>query len=117
MNRILSTRDLFPSERRFLGAMDDLWYGRFERIPIVNGELVLEPWPVTVRGVKFGPGSAAPTRSTPGEFELKRQVVELFEYVRTVDKGEILSLEIQHSLPFSMEVSQQPEQITGARRG
>jgi hypothetical protein len=49
-----STRDLRPSERRFLAAMQQLVHGRFESLPIRQGELVLAPWPTTIRSVKFG---------------------------------------------------------------
>ena len=113
MNRILSTRDLLPSERRFLAAMDDLGFGRYEHTLIENGELVLDPWPATVRGVKFGADCPARTRTPSGEFELKRQVSEFFEYVRSVDRGEIRCLEIKHSVPFAMEVQHAPIDAPG----
>ncbi len=54
MNRVISTSDLLPSERAFVVAMQQLAFGRFEFLRINNGELVLDPWPTTVRGVKFG---------------------------------------------------------------
>lgn len=116
MSRPTSTHDLSLNERRFLAAMEELPFGRFESVQIENGELVLDPWPTTVRGVKFGTESTATNRTSLGDFELKRQVVEFFAYVRSVDKGEIRCLEVKHSLPFAMEVSQQPELITGAER-
>jgi hypothetical protein len=109
--------DLLPTERRFTSAMDDLGFGRFEHVPIAHGELVLDPWPTTVRGVKFGAESPVTTRTSSGEFELKRQVVEFFQYVRAVEKGEIRSLEVRHSIPFSMEIERQPERAAGDSRG
>jgi hypothetical protein len=42
-------------------------------------------------------------------------VIELFEYVREVDAGEIRTLEIRHGLPFSMEVENQPRAGGGDR--
>jgi hypothetical protein len=39
-----------------------------------------------------------------GDFELKTQMAEFFEYVRAVDAGEIRCLELRHGLPFSMEI-------------
>jgi hypothetical protein len=104
-----STRDLLPSECRFLIAMQQIGFGSFESVRIENGELVLDPWPTTIRGVKFGSEDRSASL-TPAEFHLKRQVVELFEYVREVDTGEIRRLEIRHGLPFSMEV-----ELAGAR--
>jgi rRNA maturation protein Rpf1 len=54
--------------------------------------------------VKFGSEDSGTSRTLPNEFQLKRQVIELFEYVRAVHAGEIRCLEVRHGLPFSMEV-------------
>src|SRR3979409_135917 len=99
VKRATSTYDLLPSERRFAAAMKQLSFGRFEFLRIDNGELALNPWPATIRGVKFGSEDPATSRTTPDEFQLKRQVTELFEYVRAVDVGEIRCLEVRHGLP------------------
>jgi hypothetical protein len=115
MNRVLSTSELRSSERVFLAAMQRLSFGRFEFLRIENGELVLDPWPTTVRGVKFGSEDAATCKTFPDEFELKRQIVEFFDYVRTVDAGEIRCLEVRHGLPFSMEVEHRPDKDRGSR--
>ena len=114
-NRPTLTRDLLPSERRFVDAMSDVGFGRFEFLRIEHGELVLDPWPTTVRGVKFGSSSAATHKPLADEFELKSQVAEFFEYVREVDSGEIRTLEIRHGLPFSMEVEHRPTAWGGDR--
>jgi hypothetical protein len=45
--------DLLPSERRFLAAIDELVFGRFELLRIEPGELLLDPWPKTVRDVRL----------------------------------------------------------------
>lgn len=115
MNRILSTSDLRSSERAFVAAMQRLGFGRFEFLRIENRELVLDPWPTTVRGVKFGSEDPATSGTPPDEFRLKRQVIELFEYVREVDAGEIRTLEIRHGLPFSMEIEHRPSAGGGDR--
>ena len=99
-----STRDLSPLERRFVAAMNDLGFGRFEHLRIARGELVLDPWPTSVRTVKFGSAHAAPLRPSPDDFDLKSEIAALFEYVRAVDEGEIRCLELRHGYPFLMEV-------------
>jgi len=111
MNRPTSTRNLLPSERTFVTAMSHLGFGRFEYLRIEHGELVLDPWPTVVRDVKFGSQDPGASKIPPDEFELKPQVAELFEYVRSVDAGEIRTLEIKHGLPFSMEI-----EMAGGRR-
>jgi len=114
-SRPTSTRDLSPAEWQFAQAMNDLWFGRFEFLRIERGGVVLDPWPTTVRGVKFGSVDAAAHKHTPDDFELKGQVAELFEYVRAVDAGEIRCLEVRHGLPFSMEIEHQPAKDRGSR--
>ena len=117
MNQVLSTSDLRPSERAFVAAMQRLSFGRLEFLRIDNGELVLDPWPTTVRGVKFAAEDPSASRTPSEEFELKRQVIELIEYVRGVDAGEIRCLEVRHGLPFSMEVELAGARTTAAEGG
>jgi hypothetical protein len=93
--------------------MQQLSFGRFEFLRIDNGELVLDPWPTTIHGVKFGSEGATTARIPPHEFQLKRQVIELLEYVRAADTGEIRCLEFRHGLPFTMEIGHRP----GANEG
>ena len=52
-------------------------------------------------------GDATPNRpdNQSGEFELKQQTVQLFEFVRSVDAGEIRVLEVRGGLPFTMEIA------------
>jgi hypothetical protein len=103
------THDLSQSERRFLAAINELAFGRFELLRIRGGELVLDPWPTTVRYVKLGSKSVASRKGFSGEFELECPLVELFEFVRAIDQGVILLLEVRHSRPFSMEIDYQPK--------
>jgi hypothetical protein len=107
MSRPVSTRDLLPSERRFVPVMIELGFGRFEFMRIEGGELILDPWPTMVRGVKFGSSDSAVHKPLGDEFQLRSQVAEFFEYVRGVGAGEIRCLEVRHGLPFSMEVKHQ----------
>jgi hypothetical protein len=96
--------------------MQRLCFGRFESLGIERGELVLDPWPTMVRSVKFAGEESAVRRMSRDEFTLKRQVIELFEYVRAVEAGEIRCLEVRHGLPFSMEVEHHTNS-SGAERG
>jgi len=98
-----STQDLRPSERRFLGAMQELGHGRFETLHIVNGELVLDPWPTAIRSIKFGnPNANRP--SAPVEFEMKARLADFFGHIRTIDAGVIRVLEVRGGVPFCMDV-------------
>ena len=110
MIRPQSTADLSPSERRLVDAFQQLWFGRVEYLGIRRGEAVLDPWPTTVRDVKFC-AKGTPREVPDGEFLLKPQLAELFEYIRDVESGEIRTLEVQNGLPFSMEI-----EMAGGRR-
>lgn len=112
----VSTQDLLPSEGRFLHAMRQLRFGRFEFLQIRDGQLVLDPWPTTVRDVKLGAQVGDQNPAPDSEFALKQQVVELFEYIRSVDNGEIRTLEVRHGLPFSMEIELLGKTLPGTRR-
>ena len=100
--------DLNQSERRLVTAMRQLGYGRFESLEIRRGEFVLDPWPTMIRSVKFG--NATPNRPIDefDEFVLKKPLIELVTYVRTVEVGMILLLEVRGGLPFSMEIAEKP---------
>jgi hypothetical protein len=93
------------SERRFVTAMQELGDGRFESLRIGCGEFVLNPWPTIVRSVKFGDATPSRPNSQSGAFELKQQSAQLFEFVRSVDAGEIRVLEVRGALPFTMEIA------------
>jgi hypothetical protein len=103
-----STRDLRPSELRFVGAMQELGHGRFECLRILRGELVLDPWPTTIRSIKFGSTNLNLSMCAAAEFELKDQAPEFFAYVREIDVGVIRVLEVRGGLPFAMEVADHP---------
>jgi len=111
---LLFTGDLLESERAFLAVMQRLGFVRFEFVQIHNGELVLDPWPTTVRGIRFGSDSATEPECSNDDFALKRQVAEFFEYVRANNAGEIRCLEVRHGLPFSMEIEHGAIGIGGA---
>ncbi|HUI76589.1 MAG TPA: hypothetical protein VLY24_01705 [Bryobacteraceae bacterium] len=98
-----SNRDLSPAERRFVAALQQLGFGHLESIKVRRGGLILDPWPAMVLVLKFTAAKNAPA-AHPAEFELKKPMVELLEYIRGVEHGEIRRLEIRYGLPFSMAV-------------
>jgi hypothetical protein len=89
--------------------MRQIRFGRFEFIKIERHELVLDPWPSTTRNVKFDAVDREEARELESEFALKKPVAEFFEYVRSVEDGEIRCLEIRHSQPFAMQTLYRPD--------
>jgi hypothetical protein len=96
--------DLMPSEQRFVAALHQLGFGRLVHVGIRDGELVLNPAPTAVQVLKFGSAEEPQTPCRFDDFELKKPMSELFEYIRGVKDGEIRCLEVRHGLPFSMEI-------------
>jgi hypothetical protein len=96
-------QELLPSEALILAAMQRLRFGRFEFLQIRRGELVLDPWPVTIQDTKFASTANAVSPEVACD-ELRPQVSEFFSHVRTTIAGEIRKLEFRHGLPFGMEV-------------
>jgi hypothetical protein len=66
---------------------------------------VLDPCPTIVRSVKFGDTTPNRPDNRSGEFELKQQTAQLFEFIRGVEAGEIRVLELRGGLPFTMEIA------------
>jgi hypothetical protein len=105
-SRPTTTHDLLPLEREFLDEMRRLGHGRYESLKIHNGELVA-PWPTAIRDVKFGALYPGCDKELSSEFRLSQQLVQLYEYIRNVDAGEISVLVIKNGQPFSMQIVQE----------
>jgi hypothetical protein len=98
-----STRDLSPSERRFVNVLQQFSFGHLESIRIRRGALVLDPWPTVVQILKFGTAQNELSDHC-AEFELKKPLAEFFEYIRGVEDGEVRYLGVRHRLPFSVAI-------------
>jgi hypothetical protein len=86
--------------------MQEVNFGRIERLKIENGDPVLDPPPRVIREIKFGSENGPRPESGSGSFALKAQVVELFRQLDEITNGEIELLEIKHGLPFRMLVQE-----------
>lgn len=105
--------NLVPAEKLLFGAIRELAFGRLEKIAIRQGLPVLDPWPLTIRTVRFGSDPAWPGDEPPcKEFQLTRPFVEMFAATRALGCGEIVRLEVRHSVPVLMEITPwQPEEV------
>src|SRR5438045_129958 len=77
-----SANELRNSELQVVLALRRLGFGRLEGVRVENGEIILNPWPTTVHTVKFGSNNRVQAESTT--FELKKQVAEFFDFVRSI---------------------------------
>src|SRR5580698_73427 len=100
--------DLLPSEKLFLADWTEKRFGRYEGLRYENGQLVLNPWPKSVKNVRFGSREQIAIKATQA-FELNEEVADFFEFVRAAGMGEIHCLEVRHGLPFLMEIESRPD--------
>jgi hypothetical protein len=76
------------------------------RICLVGpGEPVFNSDVKVVRIVRLG-GESGPSKLTSAEdFELKRQIRDLFGELARLENGTLIRLEFRHGLPFSIETT------------
>ena len=72
---------------------------------VVAGEPILDGDVMVVRVARFGGGSDAAKRTRNDEFELKKQVSDLFEELAQLENGTVILLEFRHGLPFLLETT------------
>lgn len=96
---------LTARQQQFLELLQDIRFGRIERLTIVDGEPQLRGmrWrrKVLVAGAN-GPHPAAGKE----DFRLKRSAEEFFRLLRQMQAGQITNLEVRDGLPCSYEVEE-----------
>ncbi len=64
---------------------------------------MFDPPPTIVREFKFGSDNGG-RPSGSNDFNLKTQMIELFESLDSIRDGTVQVLEVKHGLPFRMEI-------------
>ena len=98
--------DLSTPQAKLIELMQRLDFGRIENLTIREGEPVLDPPPRVIRDVKFC-GEKGPRRESDlDDFVLKSEVVDLFAQFDKLRNATIKRLEVQHGLPFRMQLEE-----------
>jgi hypothetical protein len=97
---------LSESRRRLLEEMQQRGFGRFERLLVRNGDPVLDPLPPILTEVKFGGENGPRPERTLRDFQLKSQVIEMFQQFDELRDGMVAVLEFKHGLPFRMVIAE-----------
>ena len=92
----------FPGRESLIRLMRDLRYGRVENLSVVEGDPDLSSGLSVVQEVKFGADNSR-SDGDASAYTLKRQVVELFDYLDHLGTGTIRLLEVKGGLPFKIE--------------
>jgi len=106
---LLKKSDLSREGQTLVEQMQRINFGRIEHLPVRGGQPVWADQSRVIRKVKLGGENTPRTESGYGDFELKRQVVDLFDQLERIGDGLIRSLEIKHGLPFVMDVEEFPD--------
>jgi hypothetical protein len=104
LRKPLSVEDLSPGQRSLVELMRGHQFGRIETMLIRGGEPILNSDVKVVRVARLGSGTDG-ARVTRTEFELKKQVRDLFEELAQLENGTVILLEFRHGLPFLLETT------------
>ena len=85
--------------------MQEINYGRIERLQVRDGEPVLDPPPTVLRLFVFGKDNGANVARTKDSFTLKKKVSELFEVFDRERSLSVQELMIDNGLPVRMTVA------------
>jgi len=102
MRDVVTKTTLTLARKRLIELMQDINYGRIERLQIRDGEPVFDPQPIRLKLFIFGKQNGPNTSSRNDGFALKKKVVELFEVFDREQSLSIHELVIDNGLPVRM---------------
>jgi hypothetical protein len=97
--------------------MRDVQYGRFEDLPLVNGEPAFDPPPRLVRVKRIGSSEEAAVSATE-DWILKAPIIDLLREFAALRNGTVERLEFRRGLPCLLEfaIPAKPESDQGGKR-
>ncbi len=93
-------------KQKLIESMQRINFGRIEEFIIRDGEPVLDPPPRIILSRKVGGENGARPESNATDFELKKDVRELFEQFEAIGNGKVRMVTIKHGLPFTYEIEE-----------
>jgi len=105
---------LSETQRRLVELLQTVRFGRIERLHVRDGQPTFDPAPRVVRKLKMGHENGPRPETTLQDFGLKHQTIEMLQAIADLGDGEVLSIEVQHGLPFAVEIEFK-ETSTGAQ--
>ncbi len=93
---------LSPARQKLVDVMSEIRFGRIRSLFIQDGEPSFGPQTTVLPEIRFDSEQPAAAKPSSGDFDIRRQVVALFEAFDRIDTGRIDFLEIRHGLPWRM---------------
>jgi hypothetical protein len=101
----LIAQNLSSAQRSLVDLMHMHQFGRIENMPVRDGEPIFNSDVKVIRVARLGGGGDAAKVTRTDEFELKRQVRDLFEELARLENGTVILLEFRHGLPLLLETA------------
>ena len=105
MTDVVTKAALTPARKRLIELMQEINYGRIERLEVRDGEPVFDPPPTVLRLFLFGKDNGPNVSRSNDGFALKKKVAELFEVFDQERSLSIQELMIDNGLPVRMTVA------------
>ena len=105
MTDVVTKAALAPARKRLVELMQEINYGRIEKLHVRDGEPVFDPPPTVLRLFLFGKDNGPNESRGNDGFALKRKVAELFEVFDRERSLSIQELMIDNGLPVRMIVA------------
>lgn len=104
MNHPATKAALSKPQSRLVELLQQINFGRIERLHVKGGVPVFDPPPLVIQKLKMGGDNGPRPEADLADFLLKRSTVELLETIAGVGNGEVRSIEIKNGLAFAVEV-------------
>jgi hypothetical protein len=105
MPKSITKAALTPARKRLVELMQEINYGRIEKLEIRGGDPVFDPPPTVLRLFLFGKDNGPNASRRKDGFALKKKVTELFKVFDKERSLSIRQLMVDNGLPVRMTVA------------
>lgn len=91
------------ARKQLIAAMEQIFFGRIESLPIRDGEPILNSGVRLIKQVKLGGNNSPKHQPDDTDFILKSTVVEFLERLDDLGTGLITVVQVRAGLPFLFE--------------
>jgi hypothetical protein len=99
-----SKSSLSQPKKWLVELMQSISFGQVTNLRVDRGEPLIDPPPQVIRKIKLGGENGPRPEAHCEDFLLKQQVSELFDVLGSVTNGDVVTIEVKHGLPFSVEI-------------
>ncbi len=102
--RRMTKNELSVPQRKLLGLMQKVGYGRINNLTVEKGEPVLSTDSSIERDLKLGANDYFPKAGE--DFVLKKKMAEFFDQLTEIKDGFIRKIEIRGGLPILLQIEE-----------